>query len=361
MSFVSIIMLAFSILGALDRIFGNRFGLGKEFERGFMLLGNMALAMIGMIVLSPLIATALEPAFEWVYAALHIDPSIIPASLFANDMGGTPLSQEVAQNEAVGMFNALVVSSMMGCTISFTLPYALGVVDKKNHKELFLGVLCGIVTIPVGCFVAGLMVKLPLLLLLVDLLPLILFAAIVAVGLIFAPNMTVRIFGVVGTIIKILITVGLVLGIVQFLTGKELVKGLADIGEGADICFNAAIVLSGAFPLMYIVSKILSKPIVWFGKKLKINENAAMGFVSTLVTNATTLEMTNRMDKKGVVLNSAFLVSSSFVFGSHLAFTMANGASYIPPMIVAKLTAGIAAFLLAIPIYHRVYEKKEAV
>ena len=361
MSFVSGIMLVFSILGAVDRILGNRFGIGKEFERGFMLLGNMALAMIGMIVLSPLIATTLEPAFEWIYTALHIDPSIVPASLFANDMGGTPLSQEVAQNASVGMFNALVVSSMMGCTISFTLPYALGVVNKEHHKELFLGVLCGIVTIPVGCFFAGLMVKLPIVSLLVDLLPLILFAAIVAVGLVFAPNVTVRIFGVIGTIIKILITIGLTLGIVQFLTGKELVKGLADIKEGADICLNAAIVLSGAFPLMYIVSKILAKPIVLLGKALKINETAAMGFISTLVTNATTLEMTNRMDKKGIVLNAAFLVSSSFVFGSHLAFTMANGASYIPPMIVAKLTAGIAAFLLAIPIYHRVYEKKEAV
>ena len=41
-------MLVFSMLGALDRIIGNKFGLGKEFERGFMLLGNMALSMMTM-------------------------------------------------------------------------------------------------------------------------------------------------------------------------------------------------------------------------------------------------------------------------------------------------------------------------
>lgn len=36
MSFMSKLALAFALLGALDRMLGNRFGLGKEFEKGFM-------------------------------------------------------------------------------------------------------------------------------------------------------------------------------------------------------------------------------------------------------------------------------------------------------------------------------------
>ena len=51
MNVLSIIMLVFAILGALDRIIGNKFGLGAEFEKGFMLLGTMALSMIGMIIM----------------------------------------------------------------------------------------------------------------------------------------------------------------------------------------------------------------------------------------------------------------------------------------------------------------------
>ena len=39
MKIVSIIMLIFALLGAIDRIFNNKFGLGKEFEKGFNLLG----------------------------------------------------------------------------------------------------------------------------------------------------------------------------------------------------------------------------------------------------------------------------------------------------------------------------------
>ena len=149
MNAITIIMVVFSMLGAADRIFGSRFGLGKEFERGFMLLGTMALSMIGMIVISPWIADILAPVFDIVQKTVGIDPSVIPASLFANDMGGAPLSVEVAHNSEVGLFNALVVSSMMGCTISFTIPFALGVVEKEHHSSMLLGFLCGIVTIPV--------------------------------------------------------------------------------------------------------------------------------------------------------------------------------------------------------------------
>ena len=56
-----------------------------------------------------------------------------------------------------GFFNGLIVASMMGCTVSFTIPYALQVADKKHHADILFGILCGIVTIPVGCVVAGFM------------------------------------------------------------------------------------------------------------------------------------------------------------------------------------------------------------
>ena len=99
MSVITIVMVVFSMLGALDRIFGCRFGLGKEFERGFMLLGTMALSMIGMIVISPWIAEILSPVFDAVWNLLRIDPSVIPASLFANDMGGKRKGKEDKRNE----------------------------------------------------------------------------------------------------------------------------------------------------------------------------------------------------------------------------------------------------------------------
>ena len=51
MNALTVIMAIFSVIGAIDCIAGNRFRIGKEFEKAFMLLGTMALSMIGMIVM----------------------------------------------------------------------------------------------------------------------------------------------------------------------------------------------------------------------------------------------------------------------------------------------------------------------
>ena len=360
MDVISMIVVIFSCLAAADRIFGSRLGLGKEFERGFMLLGNMALSMIGMIIISPWIAQLLSPAFELFYNAFGIDPSTIPASLFANDMGGAPLSVEVAKDAGVGLYNALVVSSMMGVTISFTVPYALGVVKKEKHREMFLGLLCGVVTVPVGCFVGGLICGVGIGTLLLNLLPIILLSAVIAVGLLLAPNLCVKIFSVFGLLIKALITVGLVLGILKFLTGLEPIAGLAPLEEGAAVCLNAAVVMTGMFPLIYIVSRLIKKPLVKIGKAAGISDTSAMGFVSSLATSMTTFEMMNEMEEKGVMLNSAFAVSAAFTFAGHLAFTMAfpgsNGV-YIGAMIAGKLVGGISALIVAALLYGRIYGK----
>ena len=357
MDVLSVIILIFSILGAADRLLGYKFGIGKEFEKGFMLFGTMALSMIGMIIVSPLLADLMEPVFGFVYDTFGIDPSIIPASLFANDMGGAPLASEVAKNKDIGLFNALVVSSMMGCTISFTIPFGLGMVKKENHRQLILGLLCGVVTIPIGCFVGGLVCKLNILHLLVDILPLIIFSGIIAAGLILCPNACVKIFGVFGYLIKVLITVGLVLGIVRFLSGKEVIEGLDTIENGAAVCLNASIVMTGAFPLMSIISRVLSKPLNALGKKIGINEKSAVGFVASLATSVTTYGLMDEMDKKGIMLNSAFSVSAAFTFAGHLAFTMAFDSNYIAPMIVGKLIAGVLALALAILLYGRLTAK----
>lgn len=357
MNVVSVIMLFFALLGALDRILGNKLGIGKEFEKGFLLLGQLVLSMMGMIIIAPVIAELLSPAFDFVYNVFKIEPSIIPASLFANDMGGAPLAKEIAKNNQVGMYNAMIVSSMMGATISFTIPLALGCLKKEKHKELILGLLSGIVTIPVGCLVAGFICKIPFLALILDLLPLIIFAAIIATGLLLFPGACIKVFNVLGVIIKVIITVGLALGMVELLLGKKPIASAAPAAEGALICLNAAVVMAGAFPLLFILSKLLAKPMDMLGRALGIEKNSTLGFVSTLANNVSTFEMMNEMDKKGTVLNSAFAVSASFILADHLAFTLAFEPSYLLPMAVGKIVAGICAVIFALAIYKRTASK----
>lgn len=354
MSVITIIMLIFSMLGAADRIIGNRFGLGAEFEKGFLVFGKNALSMIGMIVISPWIAEALTPVFRCTWEWFGIDPSVIPASLFANDMGGAQLAAEVAMDEQLGKFNGLIVSTMMGVTISFTIPFALGIVEEKLHRWLLLGLLCGVVTVPFGCLAGGVMLRIPLGTLVYNLLPIILFSGIIGFGLMKFPNACVKIFGVFAVVIKIIITIGLALGIFHFLTGVQLIRNMATLEEGAAICLNASVVMSGAFPLVYVLSKVLAKPLRVIGEKLEISALSAVGFLSSLASSITTFGVMNEMDEKGAMLNSAFAVSAAFVFAGHLAFTMALDATYLPAMIVGKLVAGFLALGVAFFLYQRI-------
>ena len=347
METIAAIMAVFSLLGAADRMLGNRFGLGEEFEKGFQLLGSLALAMLGMLVMSPLIAEWINPAAQAIYQALGIDPSLLPTILLANDLGGGALARQMAVDTELGRFNGLVVSSMMGGTISFTIPYVLDNVDKKQHEPLLLGLLCGVVTIPLGCLVAGVVMGVPFGALLGNLLPLLLVSIIIGLGLVFFPGACTRIFRWLGVLIKLLITVGLALGILRFLTGIELVKGLGTLEDAFAIVFNCAVVLSGAFPMLHLIKLALGKGLARFGEKIGVNDVSAMGLLSTLAASQPTYEMMARMDKKGVMLNGAFSVSAAFVFADHLAFTLAFDPGYLPGVIVGKLVAGVTSVIAA--------------
>ena len=64
------VMAVFAVLGALDRILGNKFGLGQEFENGILAMGSLALAMVGIIALAPVLANVLKPVVVPVYTFL---------------------------------------------------------------------------------------------------------------------------------------------------------------------------------------------------------------------------------------------------------------------------------------------------
>ena len=182
---------------------------------------------------------------------------------------------------------------------------------------------------------------------LIDLLPLILFSIIIAVSLIFFKKLCIKIFKVVAIVIKGIITLGLILGIINFLTEKTIINNIDSLENAVTICLNASVIMTGAFPLLKIFSYILSKPLKKLSRIIGINEYSITGLISTLATSITTFEIIDNMDDKGVVLNSAFIVSASFLLADHLAFTIAFNSNYILPMIIGKMISGITGVLVA--------------
>ncbi len=352
MAALEIIFAVFALLGALDRIFGNKFKLGEEFENGITAAGSLSLAMVGMICIAPAIAKLASPLLEPFCSFTGIDKSFL-GSFIANDMGGASISRELASNELIGGFNGLITASMMGCTICFTVPVALKMIDEKYHNEILSGILCGIATMPIGCIISGLMLKINFLTLIINLIPVFLTALITCLGLIFKPLLTRKVFAVIGRGVIIIITVGLAAGIFEYLTDITLIPDMTPIEDGFSVVAGIAIILSGVFPLVAFISKICKKPLCAIGKKTGLDENSVLGFVSSLANSIPTFNLAEKMNEKGRMLNMAFAVSASFVFGDHLAFTMAFDDSFLFPVIIGKLVSGIAAIAAASLMYSK--------
>ena len=342
------VMAAFAVLGAVDRIFGNRFGLGQEFENGILAMGSMGLAMIGIISLSPVLAGLLRPVVVPVYEFLGADPAMFAGTLLACDMGGGPLARELSTDSQAALLGGVITGSMMGATIVFTIPVAMGIVEAEDRPALAKGILAGIVTIPVGILVGGLVAGFPALMVARNLIPIVIIAALIAVGLWKAEKAMVRGFELFGKGVVAVITVGLAAIIVEALTGFVVIEGLAAIEEGFATVGNIAIVLAGAFPLVYAITRLLRQPLLKLGRTLGVNDVAAAGLVATLANSIATFSMVKDMDRRGKVVNTAFAVSAAFVFGDHLGFTAGFAPEMLPAVILGKLVGGVAAVAVAL-------------
>ncbi len=343
-----IIMGVFAVLGALDRIFGSRFGLGQPFEDGILAMGTLALAMLGIISLAPVLANLLNPVVVPVYRFLGADPAMFAGTILACDMGGGALARQMSSDPQAALLGGVICGSMLGATIVFTIPVAMGMLKKEDTPFLAKGILAGIVTIPVGVLTGGLVAGFPAAMVLRNLIPIVIIGALIALGLIFAERAMIKGFGIFGKGVTAVITIGLGAAIFQQLTGFALIPGMAPLSEGFATVGAIAVVLAGAFPLVHVVTKLLRRPLVKLGKGLGINEAAAGGLVATLANSIATFERVKDMDSRGKVVNIAFAVSAAFVFGDHMGFTAGFAPELLPAVIAGKLAGGVTAIGVAL-------------
>ena len=348
------------VLGAVDKCLNNKFGLGAQFEEGINALGSLALSMVGIVSLAPVLGNVLTPIVGPLYQMLGADPAMFATTLLACDMGGYPLAQEMALTAEAGDFAGIILGSMMGATIVFSIPVALGIIDTRDQGALATGTLAGIIAIPFGCFVGGLLAGYSVGMIIMNLIPIILVAVLIALGLIFIPSGMIKGFTVFGKFIVIVSTVGFALAIVEALTGIVIIPGMAPVTDGISTVGSIAIVLAGAYPMVTVITKVFRKPLMKVGSLLGMNDVAAAGLIATLANNIPMFGMMKDMDERGKIINVAFSVCAAFVFGDHLGFTAGVAQHMLTPMIVGKLIGGLIAIVIAVLICNKRLGKKAA-
>ena len=363
-SIIMMIMMIFMLVGAIDKIRGNKLGYGEKFEEGFNAIGPLALSMAGVVAAAPVLAKVLGPIITPIYTLIGADASMFATTLLACDMGGYPLAMELAANESIGSFAGLILGTMMGPTIVFTIPVALGIISKDDRDYLGAGVLAGMITIPLGCIVGGLAMNamtgyhMSFTEILINLVPVIVIAALIVLGLWFAPAKMISGFNVFGAGVTIVITALTAIAVFQQITGimfplfyvmstPDAVTGTTPLNDGLLVCGQIGIVLIGAFPMVEWITRTFGGALSKVGSLLGMNDKASAGMVANLANNIAMFNIMGDMDPKGKLLNVAFAVSAAFVFGDHLGFTAGVDQSMVTPVIIGKLVAGITAVIVA--------------
>ena len=361
-SIIIFIMMIFMIVGAVDKIRGNKKGYGEQFEEGFNAMGPLAIAMAGVVAAAPVLAIILKPVIVPVYELFGADASMFATTLLACDMGGYPLAMNLAADENIGNFAGLILGTMMGPTIVFTIPVALSIIKKEDRPFLGAGILAGLITVPLGCIAGGLVMnmtpyKISIGSILVNLIPVIIIAGLIIVGLWFIPQKMISGFNKFGTGVTVVITFFTAVAVFEYQTGIKFplmnimvepdADGAIPLESGLLVCGQISIVLIGAFPMVKWITDTFSKPLEKIGEKMGMNDAGSTGLIATLANNIAMFNIMKDMNAKGKILNVAFAVSAAFVFGDHLGFTAGVNNSMIFPVIVGKLTAGITALILA--------------
>ena len=336
-----------AIVGGIDRIIGNKFGLGEKFEEGFNAMGPLALGMVGIVCLAPVIAKHLAPIIIPGLTAIGADPAIF-GSILPNDTGGYPLAMELAINKQAGYFSGLIVASMLGCTIVFSIPVGLGLIERKDQPYFAKGLLIGLLTVPVGSVIGGMIAGYDMNMVLVNSIPVIALSIFLAIGLKFIPDGMIKGCIVFGQFIVVVITVGLAAAAFQSMTGVVLIPGMSPIGEALSIIGQIGVVLLGTFPVLSILTKVLDKPLTSVGKNIGLDGVSTAGIIFTLANSIPVYKMMKDMTPRGKIVNTAWLVPATAALGDHLGFTAGVLPEAITPVVISKIIAGVLAIALAL-------------
>ncbi|MDT8859222.1 ethanolamine utilization protein EutH [Alkalihalobacillus sp. MEB130] len=353
------IMVFFLCIGALDKVIGNKIGLGQSFTNAFMTMGSLTLAMVGIVSLAPVIALLLTPIIAPIYGVVGADPAAFANTILALDMGGYALAKEMALTKDAELFSWVFLGTMMGPTIVFTIPVALGIIEKEDQPYFAKGILLGVITVPIGCLIGGLVAGLDMSIIIRNLIPTIILSLFISVGLWKITDKMIKGFQYFAKGIEIIAIVGLTAIIIETLTGFVVIPNMTPLEEGIKIVGMIVIVLAGAFPLVTFINQVFTKRLRKVGALLKIDEKATAGLIASLAHVIPMLALLKEMTPRGKLFNVAFAVSGAFVLGGHLGFVAGMEKEMVFAMVTGKLISGFAALTLAYFVLKREEGKKQ--
>ena len=336
------------VLGAIDFIIGDKMRLGTIFADTFRKMGAVALGIMGLYSLAPVFSQGLGAVFIPLAAVLHMEPAAFPALLFPVDLGGWGLCTGIAQDAQLGAFFGAVAASILGATVGYCIPVSSTLIHKDLHPDLALGTLSGLVVIPIALFVGGLTAGFNALQLLWNLLPALVLAVLLCIGLIVRPTLMTTIFTWFGRIMSGIGLSGIALQVLRVFGIWTPLPGLAPLDEASLMVVRVAFTMAGAMVLIELLQRLFKKPMEALGKKLGADGNTVAGLMIATVSALIVYSSFDKYPSRGRVLLAAFCASGAFLLGGQFSVVSLWAPEMVLAFIVAKLSGGLLAILLAL-------------
>ena len=320
------ILLCFAALGLFDKMFKNRLGLATSFDRGIITMGDFMMSVGGFYCIAI--------AFLNGHATLFENKEMIISSLLAPDLGGYSIIESMTHADNILIFCGVLLTSTLGCLISFQLPIFLNELDTDDLNHYLKGVVYGILgLLPIDHF-------------LIVFLPVILICAIL-IGLFFISFQTlIVVLTVFSKLVQMLGYIFFFLVCLTFFFNLNFTNATL-INEALRIVFQMSIIVCGSLVFCEIVLRKFSNQIERVGQILNIDKYSVMGIILSFGTSIAMLPLFSKMNKKGKIINAAFSLSGAFVFGGQLGFIASVNPASVTWFVVVKLVAGILGLVIA--------------
>lgn len=375
------IIMAFVVIGAIAAIRDDESGMGKEFKEGLHAIGPIFIPVAGIMASIPYLSRFIEWAIGPIYGLVGASPAMAGTTFIAVDMGGYQLAEATAGGSTANWIMAAIVGYMAGATIVFSIPVGLAMLDGRDHKYMALGIMSGILTVPIGVFITASilsltganvrsevsttadstfsMAALDFGTILSNLLPLAIIVVAIALGLYFYAGAMISGFMVFGKTMDAGIKIVLALSIVEYFTGffstvfgawgfAPIIADAEDQFRALEIAGYIGIVLAGAFPMVYAIRTYLARPLSAVGRRVGMSVEGSAGVLAAAANILALYHLIKSMPPRDKVLCISFAVCAAFLLGDHLAFTANFQPNMILPLLIGKLAAGIIAMLLAV-------------
>lgn len=299
--------------------------------------------------MAPVMAGYLRPVLAPAFEAIGADPSLFAGIIFPSDAGGAHLAANLAVDKEAGLFNGYVVGSIIGPTMIFTIPVSIASAPSQARRPLVIyGLLAGIVTAPLGMIAGGLLAGFSPRMLFHNLCPIVLFVLCLFVTLIYFTESVVKLFLLIGKASLTIAYFGLTIAAIKKLSGYTLIRGMEPIETAFSTVGGIALILTGAFPMLAIITRCFPWIVTRLANRLRIEKGAISGLLATTANSISTFNMISDMSKKGTMINVAFAVAASWALGDHMAFTAQTQPTMLIPVIASKFVAGVCAVSFSI-------------